>query len=121
MKLRAAPPERLSPLESVLQSAAQEANAKSKTYLDLHKPLPKNRSPGSLHLEWKRCGRPCCRCNEGLLHGPYVYRHCRHGPRQIKAYVVMRDLAQLIAELEEVNANLPRQSLMRKALTEEKP
>ena len=80
------------------------------------KTLPKNISPGSLHLEWKTCGRACCRCTQGLLHGPYAYLHRRHGPRQIKAYVAMRDLAQVIEELEVVKASLPCPSMMRHAL-----
>src|SRR5690242_12776830 len=37
---------------------------------------------GSVHLEFKRCGRPNCRCRQGLLHGPYLYRHRREGGRQ---------------------------------------
>jgi hypothetical protein len=26
---------------------------------------------GSLQREWRRCGRPTCRCTSGMLHGPY--------------------------------------------------
>ena len=100
----------------MLQSAGQEADPKSKRYLDLLKPLPKNWSPGTLHLEWKTCGRACCRCTQGLLHGPYIYRHRRHGPKQIKAYVAMRDLAQIVEELEKLKAIMPHPSMMRKAL-----
>ena len=32
--------------------------------------LPK-KPIGSLHLEFKKCGRPNCRCTRDLLHGPY--------------------------------------------------
>ena len=89
--------------------------------MTLRKSLPKNWSPGSLHLEWKKCGRAPCRCAEGLLHGPYIYRHHRHGPKQIKAYVAMRDLAQVVEELEEGKAKMPRPSLVRQALREKTP
>jgi hypothetical protein len=29
---------------------------------------------GSLSLEWRRCGRPRCRCGHGQRHGPYTVR-----------------------------------------------
>jgi hypothetical protein len=35
-------------------------------------PLPKIEPlPGSLHFEWRRCGRSNCRCASGRLHGHY--------------------------------------------------
>jgi hypothetical protein len=40
----------------VRQEQAQEA--------EIEKTLPK--TIGSLHLEFKRCGRPNCRCNRGV-------------------------------------------------------
>ena len=43
--------------------------------------------PGSLHLEWRRCGKGNCRCAHGSPHGPYAYRYWyQHGHRH-KAYV----------------------------------
>jgi Family of unknown function (DUF6788) len=63
---------------------------------------------GSLHLEFKRCGRPRCRCRRGLLHGPYVYRHWREADRQRKAYVPMRRLAEALLEVEEYRAGAAR-------------
>ena len=54
--------------------------------------LPKQKPVGSLHLEWKRCGRGNCRCGRGLLHGPYAYLHWRERGRQKKAYVRMAAL-----------------------------
>ncbi len=80
--------------------------------------LPKNISAGSLHLEWKRCGRACCRCTKGLLHGPYVYWHRRQCEKQKKTYVAMQSLGKRVAELEALKLNLPRPSMMRKALKE---
>ena len=121
MKLRKGSHERLSPLKAVLESTDKEANPKVKRYMDLFKPLPKNWSPGTLHLEWKTCGRASCRCTQGLLHGPYIYLHRRDGPNQRKAYVAMRDLAQIIEELEVCQASVPRPSLMRRALKEKTP
>ena len=89
--------------------------------LDFHEPLPKNWSPGSLHLEWKRCGRLSCKCTQGRLHGPYVYLHRRHGSKQHKAYVAMRDLAKVIEELEQVKADRPRPAIMLMALKGDTP
>jgi hypothetical protein len=61
-------------------------------------PLPKSTLAGSLHLEWKRCGKPACRCTRGQLHGPYIYRRWREGARQRKAYVPADDvLSTLLA------------------------
>lgn len=62
--------------------------------------LPKTLT-GSLHLEFKKCGRENCRCQSGILHGPYIYRHWREHGRQRKAYVPMRDLAGVILEIEQ--------------------
>jgi len=46
---------------------------------------------GSLHTEYKRCGKEGCRCTSGRdedLHGPYYYRHYRDGEgNQRKEYV----------------------------------
>jgi len=70
-------------------------------------PLPKN-SAGSLHLEFKRCGRPSCRCRLGFLHGPYIYRHWRERGLQRKAYVPMQRLAEVLRTLEENRAAAAR-------------
>ena len=54
-------------------------------------PLPKSRAPapvrGSIHVEYKRCGRWNCRCVRGDLHGPYYYLHTRLEGPQSKRYV----------------------------------
>ena len=56
--------------------------------------LPRNDPQrGSLHLEWKRCGKPACRCKLGALHGPYWYRHFREDGKQRKRYVPLRRVA----------------------------
>jgi len=46
--------------------------------------LPKT---GSLQAEWRRCGKPRCRCASGPLHGPYWYLRWREGGRQCRQYV----------------------------------
>src|SRR5712691_4769751 len=46
--------------------------------------LPKT---GSLQAEWRRCGKPGCRCTRGTPHGPYWYLRWREGGRQRRRYV----------------------------------
>src|SRR5690242_2086777 len=65
--------------------------------------LPKM-AVGSLHLEFKKCGRANCRCQRGFLHGPYVYRHRRQQRRQKKEYVPMRRLSEVSLEMERERA-----------------
>jgi hypothetical protein len=47
--------------------------------------------PGALCVQWRRCGKPSCRCapnKGGALHGPYWYRCYRFsGGRQVRFYV----------------------------------
>jgi hypothetical protein len=63
--------------------------------------LPKAPLRGSLHAEWKRCGKLSCHCIRGVLHGPYFYRHERRSGRQSKVYVSPAQLDQVRAGLAE--------------------
>ena len=80
-------------------------------------PLPK-KPVGSLHLEFKKCGRPNCRCRSGLLHGPYVYRHRREHGRQRKDYVQMQRLSEVALEMERRRAEAVRPEEIRRVLKE---
>jgi hypothetical protein len=71
----------------------------------MRKTLPKI-AVGSLHLEFKKCGRAGCRCQRGLLHGPYLYRHWRKGSRQKKEFVPMTRLSEVLAEMERQRAEV---------------
>ena len=62
--------------------------------------LPKT-GHGSLHLEWRRCGKPNCRCAGGALHGPYYIRRWREGGKQRKAMVKPEDVPRVLAAMEE--------------------
>ncbi len=81
--------------------------------------IPKTRPfRGSLQSEWKRCGKPNCRCRNGSLHGPYWYRHWRERGRQRKQYVP-RD--QALLELQEesmIKADFPSVWSAKRSLTE---
>jgi hypothetical protein len=57
--------------------------------------------PGSVHLEWRRCGKPNCRCAKGRLHGPYYVRRWREGGRQRKELVRPENLLVVLAAIEE--------------------
>lgn len=78
--------------------------------------LPKMTKPGSLHLDWTTCGKATCRCARGILHGPYVYRRWREGPRQRKAYVPVRELQRVMAEMEVKRALMPKPTEMKHLL-----
>lgn len=47
--------------------------------------------PGTLQAEYRRCGKPSCRCARGARHGPYVYLRWREGGRQRRRYVRAAD------------------------------
>ncbi len=49
--------------------------------------------PGSLQFEWRRCGKPACRCARGEPHGPYFYRCWYEAGRRRKRYVPRRQVA----------------------------
>ncbi len=67
-------------------------------------------SKGAICGQWKRCGRPNCRCARGELHGPYYYRFYREDGRLKKQYLsakcphnqrlIQRSLAEREARLE---------------------
>lgn len=71
-------------------------------------PFPKIEPlPGSLHIEWRRCGRPACRCSRGQRHGPYYARRWRENGRQRKAYVRERNVAATLVAIELHKAMFP--------------
>jgi hypothetical protein len=79
--------------------------------------LPKT-AVGSLHIEFKTCGRPNCRCRRGVLHGPYIYRHWREGGRQRKKYVPMNRLGAVLLEIERQRAAAIRPAEVARVLRE---
>ena len=64
------------------------------------KTLPKT-LPGAVCAQWKRCGKPACKCASGRLHGPYYYRFWREDGRLRKVYVKPADVAAVRAACEE--------------------
>jgi hypothetical protein len=56
---------------------------------------------GSIHCEWKRCGKRSCACTRGRLHGPYWYRHFREAGKQHKVYVRASEVESVQAECSE--------------------
>ena len=73
---------------------------------------------GSLQPEWKRCGRPGCRCASGALHGPYWSLRWREGGQQRRRYVRPADLERVRAGLAEWRRLHPPARSMRDALAE---
>ena len=73
--------------------------------------------PGSLHLEWRRCGKPTCRCANGeQRHGPYRVRRWWQDGRQRKAYVPRHRVAEVAAGIARWHELHPPIWAMRRAL-----
>ena len=67
--------------------------------------LPKiGRAPGTLRAEYRRCGKPSCRCARGELHGPYYYHFVRRGGVLVKRYVRAADVERSRAACEQRRA-----------------
>ncbi len=77
-------------------------------------PFPKTDAlsplPGSLHLEYRRCGRSNCRCRAGYSHGPYTVRRWREGGRQRKQYVPASKVAGALLATAMYRASVPNVS-----------
>ena len=56
---------------------------------------------GSLQREWRRCGKPTCRCTKGRLHGPYWYLRWRKDGRQRRQYVPRERVNAMEAAIEQ--------------------
>jgi hypothetical protein len=74
--------------------------------------------PGSLHVEWRRCGKANCSCARGALHGPYwVRRWWEHG-KQRKAYVPRDRIVEVVASITAWQTLHPPTWTMRQMLAE---
>src|SRR5215470_4569600 len=50
--------------------------------------LPKN---PAICQEYKKCGKPGCKCNSGHLHGPYYYYFYRENGKLKRSYIRKAD------------------------------
>jgi hypothetical protein len=73
---------------------------------------------GSLHVEWRRCGKPRCRCTRGTLHGPYWVRRWWENGKQRKAYVRRHQVADVAAGIAAWQTLHPPVWAMRQALAD---
>ena len=74
------------------------------------KALPKTTMlPGTVCVQWVRCGRKNCHCARGKRHGPYHYRLWREGGQRRKVYVKSAELEQVQAQCQARKRN--RQAL----------
>lgn len=53
--------------------------------------------PGSVCMQYVRCGKPTCACRTGKLHGPYYYRVWREDGVVQKAYVRPDEIESVLA------------------------
>jgi hypothetical protein len=63
---------------------------KSKT----EKTLPKMLR-GSVHRQFKKCGKPNCKCASGKLHGAYYYHFARVNGKLKKRYLKADEVEQI--------------------------
>lgn len=82
--------------------------------------LPKNDTlPGSLQIEWKRCGRANCCCTRGSLHGPYYRLFWRDSSgKQRTKYVPWAEVDKVKAAIDRYHELYPAIWEMRQKLTE---
>lgn len=59
---------------------------------------------GEVCSQFIRCGKDGCRCQKGVLHGPYYYRIWREGSKVHKAYVKASDVQAVRAQCEAYKA-----------------
>ena len=66
--------------------------------------------PGALVQDFKKCGRPGCKCARGELHGPYLVRVWYEGKKRRKAYVSAADAPRVEAgiKLRELEQHVAR-------------
>ena len=72
--------------------------------------------PGSVHAEFSRCHRPGCRCQRGLLHGPYFRRHWMANGRKQSVYVRLADLPAVLAACARQRAQQPSRRALRRSI-----
>lgn len=80
--------------------------------------FPKDSPSGSLHIQYHRCGSPKCRCKDGLLHGPYLYRRWRENGCQRKQYIPISRMLEVLTDIQASRAARPRPSVIRQLLRE---
>jgi hypothetical protein len=84
-------------------------------------PFPKIKPlRGSVHIEYKRCGRTNCRCRAGAVHGPYFVRRWWEGTRQRKAYVPRSKVASALLSVEAYRAAFPPLSRITRQIRSER-
>src|SRR5438093_736401 len=52
---------------------------------------------GYVCVQYRKCGKPNCRCAQGRLHGPYYYRSWRDEGKQYWEYIKRKDLPTMQA------------------------
>jgi hypothetical protein len=73
---------------------------------------------GSLQREWRRCGKPTCRCASGMLHGPYWYLRWRDRGSQRRRYVPSERVDATRTAIEQRRRLHPPAWSLRQALAE---
>jgi len=72
--------------------------------------------PGCVIAQYRRCGRPNCRCASGPQHGPYFFHYWRAGGTARKRYVARLDAPRVAALCDRYRARAPSRRAVRRAL-----
>lgn len=51
--------------------------------------------PGSVHVQYVRCGKATCKCARGELHGAYYYHFARVDGKLTKRYLKAHEVEQI--------------------------
>lgn len=75
--------------------------------------------PGSVTVEWRRCGKPSCRCASNRpqdAHGPYARWVWRENGRTRRQYVRLADVQEAVAACALHRELYPSQRALRRVL-----
>ena len=77
--------------------------------------LPKK---AAICQQFRKCGKPCCKCNAGSLHGPYFFYFYREDGKQKKKYIRKANAPELWESYSQKRALQKQRAADRREFTE---
>jgi hypothetical protein len=78
-----------------------EERAREKQFANPYPKITNDLLTGTIQVQWKKCGKPNCKCQRGDLHGPYYYRFWWAEGRLCRQYVKKSDLPAVRRQIQE--------------------
>jgi hypothetical protein len=78
-----------------------EETAREKQFANPYPKITNDLLAGTIQVQWKKCGKPNCKCQRGELHGPYYYRFWWAEGRLCRQYVKKSDLPAVRQQIRE--------------------